>query len=115
MRIIDWISDVVSSDLGLVPRLSGLNLASAARGQAMPGAARWCCDGDSKRARRGPASRCRQRCHPHPSPPPSKGAGKILKAQGNRSEEHTSELQSLMRNSFADYIMKKKNTANNDM
>src|SRR3546814_14518427 len=83
MRIIDWISDVVSSDLGLVPRLSGLNLASAARGQAMPGAARWCCDGDSKRARRVPASRCLHRCHPHPSPPPSKGEGKILKAQEN--------------------------------
>src|SRR3546814_3889944 len=29
---------------------------------------------------------------------------------GNRSEEHTSELQSLMRNSYAVFCLKKKNT-----
>src|SRR3546814_7293658 len=29
---------------------------------------------------------------------------------GDRSEEHTSELQSLMRNSYADLCLKKKNT-----
>src|SRR3546814_10169148 len=29
-----------------------------------------------------------------------------------RSEEHTSELQSLMRNSYADFFLKKKNTSN---
>src|SRR3546814_4790644 len=30
-----------------------------------------------------------------------------------RSEEHTSELQSLMRNSYAVFCLKKKNTTNN--
>src|SRR3546814_3508982 len=30
-----------------------------------------------------------------------------------RSEEHTSELQSIMRNSYAVFCLKKKNTANN--
>src|SRR3546814_3196008 len=32
--------------------------------------------------------------------------------RGQRSEEHTSELQSLMRNSYADFCLKKKNTTN---
>src|SRR3546814_8479411 len=31
----------------------------------------------------------------------------------NRSEEHTSELQSLMRNSYAVFCLKKKNNTNN--
>src|SRR3546814_6096031 len=55
------------------------------------------------------ASRCLHRCHPHPSPPPSKGEGKIL-----RSEEHTSELQSLMRNSYAVFCLKKKTSPTQD-
>src|SRR3546814_1929731 len=33
----------------------------------------------------------------------------LLKANGNRSEEHTSELQSLMRISYAVFCLKKKN------
>src|SRR3546814_3889086 len=34
-------------------------------------------------------------------------------ATGNRSEEHTSELQSLMRISYAAFCLKKKNTTTN--
>src|SRR3546814_4546098 len=37
-------------------------------------------------------------------------SGKILAVAGNRSEEHTSELQSLMRISYAVFCLKKKNT-----
>src|SRR3546814_5957156 len=43
-------------------------------------------------------------------------AGKILRPEGrnddaaNRSEEHTSELQSIMRNSYAVFCLKTKNT-----
>src|SRR3546814_7916478 len=33
----------------------------------------------------------------------------VFKAHHNRSEEHTSELQSLMRNSYAVFFLKKKN------
>src|SRR3546814_5215178 len=33
----------------------------------------------------------------------------------NRSEEHTSELQSLMRNSYAVFCLKKKNPSSNDL
>src|SRR3546814_8745592 len=36
----------------------------------------------------------------------------LLDASGLRSEEHTSELQSLMRNSYAVFCLKKKNNKN---
>src|SRR3546814_20904830 len=35
--------------------------------------------------------------------------GKVTQALGSRSEEHTSELQSLMRKSYAVFCLKKKN------
>src|SRR3546814_2254830 len=38
------------------------------------------------------------------------GAHNQAKAQATRSEEHTSELQSLMRNSYAVFCLKKKKT-----
>src|SRR3546814_8168211 len=39
-------------------------------------------------------------------------AGSIADGGTLRSEEHTSELQSLMRSSYADFCLKKKNTSN---
>src|SRR3546814_1535177 len=39
----------------------------------------------------------------------SSGTGACLLPGSNRSEEHTSELQSLMRNSYAVFCLKKKN------
>src|SRR3546814_8885321 len=39
---------------------------------------------------------------------PDDRIGRIFPADGNRSEEHTSELQSLMRNSYAVFCLKKK-------
>src|SRR3546814_7528054 len=39
--------------------------------------------------------------------------GKFLTPPVKRSEEHTSELQSLMRNSYAVFCLKNKNTKNN--
>src|SRR3546814_8485951 len=38
----------------------------------------------------------------------TKGQAIVLTAQSGRSEEHTSELQSLMRNSYAVFCLKKK-------
>src|SRR3546814_4899575 len=38
------------------------------------------------------------------------GAQHLRRLPGRRSEEHTSELQSLMRNSYAVFCLKKKNT-----
>src|SRR3546814_5939893 len=47
------------------------------------------------------------------APPPSRRHGYNRKAQyGLRSEEHTSELQSLMRISYAVFCLKKKNIHN---
>src|SRR3546814_1897013 len=55
---------------------------------------------------------------PLPSPPlPSQGRGQelpVLYRDEFRSEEHTSELQSLMRISYAVFCLKKKKTKNNN-
>src|SRR3546814_1783929 len=41
-----------------------------------------------------------------------KAAGRIMSVLGHRSEEHTSELQSLMRLSYAVFCLKKKTNTN---
>src|SRR3546814_6906750 len=94
MRISDWSSDVCSSDLGLQP-------ADPRRGDPRPvggGCDRY---GEAVRPARAvvrpdalcgrPAFRTR------------------AERSGTRSEEHTSELQSLMRISYAVFCLKKKN------
>src|SRR3546814_8845449 len=45
---------------------------------------------------------------PHPNPPPQGGRG-LIPLPRFRSEEHTSELQSLMRISYAVFCLKNKN------
>src|SRR3546814_8820434 len=58
--------------------------------------------GDPQAAgRRDPRAACA--AHPHPPPPPAAAAA-------CRSEEHTSELQSLMRISYAVFCLNKKKT-----
>src|SRR3546814_5182560 len=96
MRISDWSSDVCSSDLLCVPR-----------GDAVPGSIAGMVGAsgrdDMEDARLG-EEELRQ------------GAGKIRSAIADqleqallaRSEEHTSELQSLMRISYAVFCLKKK-------
>src|SRR3546814_1174661 len=92
MRISDWSSDVCSSDLRLRPRRSRRGPRRAAapgsdRGSncasAAAGSGRWCSSVSS-----------------------------VLGAAGRHasSEEHTSELQSLMRISYAVFCLKKKKT-----
>src|SRR3546814_2467974 len=44
---------------------------------------------------------------------PGRTASSIFFGGGTRSEEHTSELQSLMRNSYAVFCLKKKNKRQN--
>src|SRR3546814_5474702 len=51
-------------------------------------------------------SHVRTRLHPPAAPEPD--GGRCTRG-GNRSEEHTSELQSLMRSSYAVFCLKKKN------
>src|SRR3546814_9055225 len=100
MRISDWSSDVCASDLlqGRVPAChqgrSAAGLESEARSlQAQP------CRGEAE-ARDAPILAKMPRCADRGDPRADRWLG--------RSEEHTSELQSLMRISYAVFCLKKK-------
>src|SRR3546814_4140432 len=101
MRISDWSSDVCSSDLG------GLTRAFQLFSDAVP----LC---RNKRAARPngdcPPARCRGApWHDAPSHTSfARVACPWTLAPKSRSEEHTSELQSLMRISYAVFCLKKK-------
>src|SRR3546814_5469963 len=103
MRISDWSSDVCSSDLDRCQLHADPHFAGAARPR---GCRRrrvrwsdhrtdreWRCACWSPAIALGPLSEEPGRSHPDPV----------------RSEEHTSELQSLMRISYAVFCLKKKN------
>src|SRR3546814_3228152 len=99
MRISDWSSDVCSSDLG-----RGLLSRTRAQGWAT----RW-----RQRRRRKPSWRRRGTGLKPPSAAPIREDGSCSVANApaiSRSEEHTSELQSLMRISYAVFCLKKKTT-----
>src|SRR3546814_1272869 len=53
-----------------------------------------------------------RRLPPSPAPPRQRDAGRPRHAPLGRSEEHTSELQSLMRISYAVFCLKKNNISN---
>src|SRR3546814_7226069 len=97
MRISDWSSDVCSSDLAVPPvrglgQAFGQRLADYSTGKLL--------SNSSVPGRRRPlwlTAIC-------PAFAPEAGA----EASDNRSEEHTSELQSLMRISYAVFCLKKK-------
>src|SRR3546814_10447854 len=109
MRISDWSSDVCSSDLGAssLPIRHGATGLAAFRGRrpcapCASGASRQSCGYDGAGAGAGAAA--------SPSPFPLH-AERRSAAGGHarlRSEEHTSELQSLMRISYAVFCLKKK-------
>src|SRR3546814_3888855 len=96
MRISDWSSDVCSSDLHEVIRRVGgcaaLDRARQDRGRAVTGYIRGSAPEDG-RDRRACADERRS----------GQSCGSVF-----RSEEHTSELQSLMRISYAVFCLKKK-------
>src|SRR3546814_1657559 len=124
MRISDWSSDVCSSDLaergGSYRRRAEKNQPQRCRGDAA---------GRDRRvpARQFPAGTERRGAGSHGGSEPSSGApgcraqrvpvGAVREGarasrqlpRPQRSEEHTSELQSLMRNSYAVFCLKKKN------
>src|SRR3546814_7543066 len=122
MRISDWSSDVCSSDLrdrncrkakGPHPPAMGFNLQQRPHG----GAQRYL-QGRSRQGTRLPkhpylhlhdlSDRCTARRHPQIHVK-RRGAEMERIDQALRSEEHTSELQSLMRISYAVFCLKKKN------
>src|SRR3546814_4960819 len=104
MRISDWSSDVCSSDIARNRRREttdcGNTLARHAdRGEIAAGDGRW----------RQFAAACDQTLQQGTR----RDNGDLLadqRADAERSEEHTSELQSLMRISYAVFCLKKKNT-----
>src|SRR3546814_9780184 len=104
MRISDWSSDVCSSDLGFNDRCDGPFTSLHKRHELG--------ENESRASFRVPRI-------PPFSPPPElnphtpKG-NRAVRPAFTRSEEHTSELQSLMRISYAVFCLKKKtNTQNN--
>src|SRR3546814_3354492 len=109
--ISDWSSDVCSSDLGelrlgdrVVGEAAGAKLARLRPcGRLVERAPR---EAKRRRAdrRTEDVERRHRRRHAAPARPQQRVAGEL-----HRSEEHTSELQSLMRISYAVFCLKKKN------
>src|SRR3546814_1851295 len=102
MRISDWSSDVCSSDLQNPGkgRLHPAGYAVERRALVQPV--------QSRPLSRSPCrAMARARCPAIGSPPSPSGNAAAIPAR-DRSEEHTSELQSLMRISYAVFCLKKK-------
>src|SRR3546814_9137477 len=124
MRISDWSSDVCSSDLrarhqlhlgpdagdqdtGPRARSGGAVVAAGDQGLAPQRASLWRSHRSRQGGDRGEAWR-RSGEDLAPQLRHSAAAARIRFALGPRSEEHTSELQSLMRISYAVFCLKKK-------
>src|SRR3546814_3236741 len=99
MRISDWSSDVCSSDLfePMAMRLARYGPTTSLRMRDAGGSMWNCIPKPGTNVRPGqPITADKIDCGIHPT-------------RGDRSEEHTSELQSLMRISYAVFCLKKKN------
>src|SRR3546814_3377738 len=106
MRISDWSSDVCSSDLGCRPvrRIPRLWLAAGAEQRRLQGV-----EGDARRDLRHREKAARSAGRRRPARPGAPPVARIDdQGAARRSEEHTSELQSLMRISYAVFCLKKK-------
>src|SRR3546814_2197902 len=115
MRISDWSSDVCSSDLNPPCRGGGHAVVEGWRGRKKP--LHRPADGPPPPVKAGggsaislragaTAGRCRRRVRRRRSA--------IPRSASPRSEEHTSELQSLMRISYAVFCLKKKTTTHQE-
>src|SRR3546814_10579425 len=109
MRISDWSSDVCFSDLKARNPIALTSPASAASKAANCTSARWALPTSSELGRRlnRPGSLI-VRPSPMPCRQPFDDESNALAVEPDRSEEHTSELQSLMRISYAVFCLKKK-------
>src|SRR3546814_2890037 len=108
MRISDWSSDVCSSDLWREPEPAPALLPISGHPEALARRPAGAISGQPRRDRHRPAA---------PRHPLRRGRlgiadiGRMGAGLGDlRSEEHTSELQSLMRISYAVFCLKKKQT-----
>src|SRR3546814_9523656 len=113
MRISDWSSDVCSSDLlededgyvlVAVPASCHVQLGKVARLLKHPVGL----------ASETEAAELFADCARGALPPVGDAYGIDMVVDEQRSEEHTSELQSLMRNSYAVFCLKKKKTQSNE-
>src|SRR3546814_1972481 len=106
MRISDWSSDVCSSDLFSLAALALIRLQSVTLHTAA--------DLDGKTLGQIVAHNLMMEIQTDPAPPSiGKDVGEIENGGRTRSEEHTSELQSLMRISYAVFCLQKKNHRSN--
>src|SRR3546814_8763889 len=112
MRISDWSSDVCSSDLGPVlpfgvgpidHLLAAGGLDGAGLHEVAAASASWSDDAATTLFAAGIAAR-------FAAAPGVSALWALTRFDLYRSEEHTSELQSLMRISYAVFCLKKKNT-----
>src|SRR3546814_1819325 len=105
MRISDWSSDVCSSDLQILRALAGIEQRCLADRLGLGGVGMIEVIGLVLELL---VHRLRQ--HDHLFEPPHRGPqiGALGVDRGIRSEEHTSELQSLMRISYAVFCLKNK-------
>src|SRR3546814_6230171 len=112
MRISDWSSDVCSSDLR--PGAQADRGAAAGDQGAVPAAAGGAAPAGHVRMRPGLRNTCRSGFSRGLLKGVAAFRGKLVAeaAPARRSEEHTSELQSLMRISYAVFCLKKKKTKN---
>src|SRR3546814_6303803 len=113
MRISDWSSDVCSSDLTVISEALNI-LGQSLRKSYLPDLIlrhTKAVKSQTARASGGSVGLDNQLNTIRLNPAPVRGVGgkpyKSPPARG-RSEEHTSELQSLMRNSYAVFCLKKK-------
>src|SRR3546814_9974245 len=116
MRISDWSSDVCASDLGRVHQDDAGARRVRERGidrrPVMAGDQRIReCMGQARAARRGIFVELETGMIPAMSDQKSVTGARL---QNDRSEEHTSELQSLMRISYAVFCLKKKKQKNDN-
>src|SRR3546814_2250610 len=106
MRISDWSSDVCSSDLHLVCQARrqrhGVALSVSANGRA------GCSAGAGQSIEVSVQLAIHAASLESPVPRPADVQSRRIEISGVRSEEHTSELQSLMRISYAVFCLKKK-------
>src|SRR3546814_7927430 len=110
MRISDWSSDVCSSDLGRQPQdRRGGGVHQGCRLPDQPAGAE--CQRRGGARRRGRQGLRRGGAGGAPSRPEDRRGGQKHR-RPDRSEEHTSELQSLMRISYAVFCLKKKKQIN---
>src|SRR3546814_1543121 len=112
MRISDWSSDVCSSDLIAEPRQIEQHRVRSSRRQRLEvgcSFAERAGDGVTARESRF-RKRAAQPTRNARNQPSTAHSGHPSKTSPARSEEHTSELQSLMRISYAVFCLKKKKT-----